>query len=375
MLHPDRKARRRGARAARRRRRRPPRGAAPRALGARAVGGTVARRRRRRRHPCCRVPRHDPRRWVGGAGAGRLGVLPFAVSGKADDPTAVLSIAVPPPNSPRPPPSAAPRPGARPPADGRHRPAGGRRPGGEDRPPPLPGAALARAPLGALGCMSTRRQGAQAASSAPPRLPRCRTPSPCQVLDEAHHCHGNGAYAQIMVRLGDRGGGAGRQAKAVAPRGQARAAASIPVQGPSLLRQPPCSTLQHPPPPPGRLLRDRGARGQVARRARSGAHVGVPTPPCAPAGLGTAPNHWQPSPCPARPRVLGLTASPEGMLAMRRRGRPPAPGLQHNLDADVATVPEGPLRCVMGSCLPRGPPLARCPRTLLFDLGAPASEL
>lgn len=46
-----------------------------------------------------------------------------------------------------------------------------------------------------------------------------------------------------------------------------------------------------------------------------------------------------------RPRVLGLTASPEGMLALRRRGRPPLPGLQHNLDCEVATVPEGPLRC------------------------------
>lgn len=42
--------------------------------------------------------------------------------------------------------------------------------------------------------------------------------------------------------------------------------------------------------------------------------------------------------------MLALTASPEALLTLRRRGRPPLPGLQHALDCAAATVPEGPLR-------------------------------
>lgn len=57
----------------------------------------------------------------------------------------------------------------------------------------------------------------------------------------------------------------------------------------------------------------------------------------------------------ARPQILGLTASPDGVEpdSRRRKGRPFNPGLQHNMNAFLITVPaEGPLRFVcMNICI------------------------
>jgi hypothetical protein len=56
---------------------------------------------------------------------------------------------------------------------------------------------------------------------------------------------------------------------------------------------------------------------------------------------------YRPLAAEARPQILGLTASPDGMEQddRRRKGKPIHPGLQWNLNARLITVPDdGPLR-------------------------------